>query len=262
MTKKNNLEKFGFSFEAGGAHLARTMMLGELAELLRYVPDSTSDKASYFTAITDANCLAKRSGRTRTLTARHLADLYGLDDSFLLFRALKYFWFRDEASRPLLALQLAYTRDAVFRMSSSLILKAEPGTQVFREDVEQFLEKQNPERFSEATLKSTAQNINSSWTQSGHLQGRVKKIRTQPDVSPGAIAYALLLGYLQGVRGEELFSTEYMKLLDCAKVKAVKLAEDASRKGWIVFKRVGNVIDVAFPNLMNEQEMEWLREQG
>jgi hypothetical protein len=147
-------------------------------------------------------------------------------------------------------------------MSASLILKAEPGTQVFREDMERFLEKENPERFSEATLKSTAQNINSSWTQSGHLQGRVKKIRSQPEVTPGAVAYALLLGYLQGVRGEELLSTEYMKLLACAKVKAVELAEDASRKGWIVFKRVGNVIDVAFPNLINEQEMEWLREQG
>ena len=51
-------------------------------------------------------------------------------------------------------------------------------------------------------------------------------------------------------------------MLDCSFDKAIELAEEASRKGWIVFKRVGDVIEVLFPNLINEQEMEWLREQS
>ena len=40
------------------------------------------------------------------------------------------------------------------------------------------------------------------------------------------------------------------------------LAEEASRKGWIVFKRVGVVIEVLFPNLINQEEKEWLRGQN
>jgi hypothetical protein len=44
--------------------------------------------------------------------------------------------------------------------------------------------------------------------------------------------------------------------------RAVALAEEASRRGWIVFKRVGEVIEVLFPRLITPQEMEWIREQS
>ena len=44
--------------------------------------------------------------------------------------------------------------------------------------------------------------------------------------------------------------------------KTIELAEQASRRGWITYKRVGDVIEVLFPNLINKQEQEWLREQG
>jgi hypothetical protein len=76
------------------------------------------------------------------------------------------------------------------------------------------------------------------------------------------VSYALFLGYLNGVRGEALFHTEYAKLLDCSMERAIELAEDASRQGWIVFKRVGTVIEVLFPNLLTEEEMEWIRGVG
>jgi hypothetical protein len=111
-------------------------------------------------------------------------------------------------------------------------------------------------------LKSTAQNINSTWTKSGHLRGRAKKIRSRAKATPGAAAYALLQGYLSGLRGESLFSSEYAKLLDCPVDRTMELAETASRRGWIVFKRVGSVIEVLFPNLITAQETEWIREQN
>ncbi len=262
MSKVSNLEELGFSAGNSGAHLSRTMMLPELTELLHYLPDDNASREQYFSVITEENCLAKRSGRTRLLTARHLADLYTLDDNFLLFRGLKYFWARDEAARPFLALLLSYTRDAILRQSAPLILKAEPGIQVTRQSLEALIEETFPDRFSEATLRSAAQNINSTWTHAGYLKGRTKKIRIQPEPSAGAVAYALLLGYITGVRGEELFATDYIKLLDCSQVKAIELAEEASRKGWMVFKRVDRVIEVAFRTLINDQEMELLREQA
>ena len=87
-------------------------------------------------------------------------------------------------------------------------------------------------------------------------------MRHKADPTPGAVAYALFLGYLTGVRGESLFMTEYAKILDCSFERAKELAGDASRRGWIVFKRIGDVIEVLFPNLLNAQEMEWIREQN
>jgi hypothetical protein len=42
----------------------------------------------------------------------------------------------------------------------------------------------------------------------------------------------------------------------------MQLAAEASRRGWIVFKRVGEVIEVLFPTLIQAQEMEWIREQN
>lgn len=264
-TKSKNLKslaRLGFRFERGGVHSSRTMMLDELALLLRYVDHENASKDEYLRAVEEDNCLAKRSGKTRRLTYRHLAELYSLDTAHILFRALRNFWKRDEAGRPLLAILCAYARDSIFRSTAPFILKYPEGTVISRESLEEFIDIQEPGRFSKATLKSTAQNINSSWTKSGHLNGKVKKIRIHPEPTLGSVSYALLLGYLTGARGQELFRTEYIKLLDCPREKAIELAEEASRKGWINFKRVGDVIEVLFPNLINQQEQEWLGEQG
>lgn len=263
MTDKNkHLNRFGFSYERGGAHSSRTMMLEELRSLLSYVDNPEASKEDYLHAIDEENCLGKRSAKTRTLTYRHLVDLYSLDSSNILFRALLYFWNRDLDGQPLIALLCTYARDSIFRSTATLILKAPEGATIARETVEEFIDDIEPGRFSKATLKSTAQNINSTWTKSGHLNGRARKIRTPATPTAGSISYALLLGYLTGARGQSLFRTEYIKLLDCTFDKAIELAEEASRKGWIVFKRVGDVIEVLFPNLINQEEMEWLREQS
>lgn len=258
----NNLVRFGFSFQRGGAHTARTMMLEDLGALLSYVDRPEAEKADYLHAIDEENCLGKRSGKTRLLTYRHLVDLYSLDPSIILFRALVFFWQRDPAGHPLLALLCTYARDAIFRSTASFVLKFPEGATITREALEEFIDDREPGRFSKATLKSTAQNINSTWTKSVHLTGRIRKIRARALPTAGSVSYALLLGYLTGVRGESLFKTDYTKLLDCSFEKAIELAAEASRKGWIVFKRVGDVIEVLFPNLINEQEMEWLREQN
>jgi len=264
MKESNNhhLARFGFSFERGGAHTARTMMLDELRALLSYVDRPGADKGEYFRAINNDNCLGKRSGRTRSLTYRHLVDLYSLDPSVALYRALLYFWQRDPAGQPLLALLCAYARDPILRSTAPFILEFPEGETVKREALEGFVDAKEPDRFSKATLKSTAQNIRSTWTKSGHLEGRVHKVRSRAIATVGSASYALLLGYLTGVRGEALLKTDYAKLLDCFSERAIELAEAASRKGWIVFKRIGDVIEVLFPSLITAQEMEWLREQN
>lgn len=260
--KGNKLERLGFSYERGGVHTARTMMLAELRALLSFVDKSDAARVDYLEAIQTANCLGKRSGKTRTLTFRHLADLYALDPSLLVFRALRYFWQRDVDGQPLLAALCAYSRDPIFRATASFVLGFQEGTTVTRAGMEEFLDAQEPGRFSKATLKSTAQNLNSSWTQSGHLAGRVRKVRARAVATPGAASLALLLGYVSGLRGESLFKSDYTRMLDCSFDRTLEMAEDASRRGWISLKRVGQVVEVLFPNLITAQEMEWLREQN
>lgn len=237
-------------------------MLAELRALLSFVDKVDSPKTEYLEAIQTANCVGKRSGKTRALTYRHLVDLYSLDPNLALFRALRFFWNRDIDGQPLLAALCAYSRDPIFRATAPFILDFHEGAKVTRQALEEFIDSQEPERFSKATLKSTAQNINSSWTQAGHLSGRVRKIRTRSVATPGTASLALLLGYLTGLRGELLFNSNFTRMLDCSFERTIELAEDASRRGWISVKRVGNVIEVLFPNLINAQEMEWLREQN
>jgi hypothetical protein len=258
----NKLERLGFSFERGGVHTARTMMLIELRALLSFVGAADAAKADYLEAVQTANCLGKRSGKTRALTFRHLADLYALDPSLLVFRALRFFWQRDVDGQPLLAALCAFSRDPILRATAPFVLGFQEGATVNREAMEEFIDAQEPGRFSKATLKSTAQNINSSWTQSGHLAGRVRKVRACAVATPGTVSLALLLGYVSGLRGESLLKSDYTRMLDCSFEKTIELAEDASRRGWISLKRVGQVVEVLFPNLITAQEMEWLREQN
>lgn len=262
MAYQKKLARFGFRFERGGTHSSRTMMLDELTMLLDYVSHPDVTKVDYLHFIEEDNCLGKRSGKTRRLTYKHLAELYSLDSAHLLFRALLYFWQRDEEGRPMLALLATYARDSIFRASAPMILNAPEGSVITRDSIEELIDSLEPGRFSKATLRSTAQNINSSWTKSGHLTGRVKKARSQAKSTPGSAAYALLLSYLVGARGQNLFNTEYARLLDCSREHVIELAEQASRRGWITYKRVGDVIEILFPNLINQQEQEWLREQG
>ena len=257
-----HIVRFGFKLSRGGAHSARTMMLDELSTLLSYINDVQAIKEDYFKAVIDDNCLGKRSGKTRSLTARHLADLYSLDPNVTIFKVLLYLWNRDEKAHPLLALLCTIVRDNIFNCSIPFILGFTEGEIVHREALEEHIENIEPGRFSKATLKSTAQNINSTWTKSGHLKGRRKKIRSTVHPTAGVIAYALFLGYLEGHRGEVLFKTKYIKLLDCSFEKAIELAGEASQKGWIVLKKAGNVIEVLFPNFLNSKEMEWISEQN
>ncbi len=256
------LARFGFSFERGGAHSSRTIMLDELETLFSFVDRPDAGKAEFLQAINENNCLGKRSGKTRLLTFRHLVDLYALDPGIAIYRAMRFFWQRDPAGRPMLALLCAYSRDAILRQATDLILKTPEGAVLTRESVEELIDGIEQGRFSKATLKSTAQNINSSFTKAGHLRGKAKKTRTRAVPTAASVAFALFLGYLKGERGASLFHSEYARLLDCSYEKAVELAEEASRKGWIVFKRLGNIIEALFPGLLNNQEMEWLREQN
>jgi len=247
--KKEALRRFGFSFKKGSVHTKRTMMLKELTRLFDSVPEKAKHE-SYISSIINDNCLGKRSGINRKLSASYLSDLYILNPDNVFFKALRFFWRRDEQARPLISLLCTYVRDAILQQSTEYILALQVGTEAHKADMERFFEEKYPDRFSNGMLQSLVRNIRSTWTQSGHLEGHLIKIRSQTEATPGAVAYALLLGYLAGARGEFLFATEYAGLLDCSAARSIELAEEASRRGRIVFKRVGTALETFFPNLI------------
>jgi len=262
ISHQNSLAKFGFKDEGTGVHTSRTMMYEELHLLLETFNNSSAQIEEYIEAIIEGNCLGKRSVRNRKITATRLKELYGLDNSLIVFRVLHFFWSRDELGRPLIALLCALTRDQLLYKTVPFILNYKEGAIITRADLEGFINDIMPDNYSSSTLKSVAQNINSTWTKSGHLRGRRNKIRAKATATPGAAAYALLLGYLTGARGEYLFNTEYARVLDCSYSELLDLAEEASRRGWIVLKHIGDVIEVQFPSLLTKEELEWVHEQN
>lgn len=161
MSGKLQLTRFGYRFGRNGAHSARTMMCDEIAALLDRLPERAS-RADYARAVIDHNVLGKPTQKSRELTLRHLIVLYGLAPELPLFRVFRRLWGRDETARPVLALTLALTRDPLLRASQDFILNKPLGAQVRRVELEELLIARHPDRFSPASMKSIAQNINRS----------------------------------------------------------------------------------------------------
>ena len=237
-THQEILIKLGFKFGKNGAHSSRTIMFSELKSLFS-VTHATAQLADYQNAIISHNCLNKATESSRKLTYRHLKDLYSMDIRLPLFRVFRQFWDSDPQAQVMLALQLAYARDPLFRMSSDCIITHQPGEHIQREEIENLLTKNDPDRFSPASLKSFAQNINSSWTQAGFLKGKGRKIRQTPTILPVNVAYALFQGYLCGLSGERLFNSSWIKLLNTPLERLEEMASAASYRGLIDYKKSG-----------------------
>ena len=255
----NKLERLGFSYERGGVHTARTMMLAELTTLFSVVP-AEGAREDYFRAAIEDNALGKKSMVTRRSTVKHLAELYALTPAEPLFRNLRRLWPQAGLGRPALALLCASARDPLLRLTAPNVLKAKEGATIARGDVEQVIATLAHGRFSPKTIRSVAQSTSSTWTQAGHLTGRAKKVRSRPRVTREAVAYALFLGYLCGLRGPALFTSFWASLLDRRPEEILTLAEEASAAGILSLKQAGPGVDVHFPGWLTPEEEALLHE--
>jgi len=253
-------EHWGFRQGERGTHTSRTIMLAEL-RLLMAATSAAATHNEYRQSIVEHNVLGKRTASTRKMSAQRLTELYALNPKVCLFRTLSRAWDTDPAGRPLLALLCAAARDPLLRMTAGTVLAAPVGTVVTTKDIEPALAEAAHGRFNASILNKIARNAGSSWTQSGHLVGRNNKKRMHPAVTPAATAYALFLGHLCGVRGQLLFSTFWAKLLDARFEQLSSLAFEASRRGWLNFRRAGSIIEVSFPGLLTRDEQRMLDEQ-
>jgi len=244
---------FGLVTGRSGPHSSRTMTLGELEKVLDAVP-AESDFAGYENAVVDDNILLKRTAANRKGTLRRLRELYTFDKSVPLFRVMRKLWDLDEDSRPLIALLVAYGRDPLLRATAGVVLETPVDSELMRQSVCKAIDTFSDGRMSESTVDKVARNTSSSWSQSGHLVGRVRKLRKLVQPTPIAVTLAILLGYASGVRGKSLLETEFVKLLDADPPTARSRAIDARRVGLIDLRESDEVFDVGFSSILTDRE--------
>jgi hypothetical protein len=247
------LRDAGFRWGQKGTHTSRTIMLNELREVFANCrPNATRD--DYLSAIHEDNCLGKRTAATRKLSSQRLSELYAISPEVPLFRVMRRFWYVDREGQGLLALLLSLARDPLLRASAPPVLRMRPGEELARQQMTDALTRAVGSRLSESTLDKVVRNAASSWTQSGHLKGRGRKVRQT--VTPTAITttYALLLGYFTGKRGIALFESLWAQVLDAPVSELINLAMDARRLGFLDMSQSGGVIDVSFSRLLAQNE--------
>ena len=245
--------RFGIKAGDVGAHTSRTLMLAELRELLGSLPASAK-AADYRIAIVNENLLSKRTQATRKLSYQRLSELYALDPAVPIFRTLRRLWETDRAGRPMLALLVAYARDPLLRATAMPVLRASQGKSVTASVLDEHLSTRLGSRLSQAVRGKVSRNAASTWTQSGHLTGRVKKMRTAPVLTPPVVAFAFLLANASGSPGRSAFTSEYVALLDRPPTALATLLHEAHRAGLMTFRQAGDVVDLGFSTLLTPAE--------
>lgn len=251
--RQDLLTKLGFRFGTNGPHAARTMMLDDLQILLAALPQEALE-SDYAYQVKELNVLGKPTKKARDLAYRHLVTLYGLDPRLPLFRMFRRLWAADSQAQPVLALTLAIARDPLLAGTQLFILSKHEGQHVSREDLEALISNSHPDRFSPASLKSFAQNVNGTWTFAGYLSGRNRKTRSQPVITHANVAMCLFMGHLQGMSGQRLFSSSWCRLLPGSEQDLEALANAAYHRGLIVFLNAGGVKEVRFLDSLTTAE--------
>ncbi len=233
----------GFRFGDRGTHTSRTMMLAELSDLLAAVP-AEADRAAYAAAIVTDNALGKPTTATRRLTNQRMGELYGLDAALPLFRVLRRLWSTDEPGRPLLALLCALARDPLLRSTAPVVLELPVGIELTRGTLLHAVREAVGSRLNESILDKTARNAASTWSQAGHLEGRVRKLRRLVSPTPGSTALALWMGSLEGLAGQQLLRCRWVRVLDRSGTALIDSVLQAKQLGLIHARIGGGVTEI------------------
>ena len=221
-------------------------MLAELEALLLAVPVGSA-VADYHAAILQRNVLDKATDSTRKESLRRLRELYALDEARPIFGLLRKLHAIDATSLALLAVQVAWARDPLFRATTQPVIAAAEGERVETDNLAQAFEATFPNKYSELSRNQTARHAASSWTQSGQLAGRAKKTRQRVKPTPVAVAMAFFLGDTAGYHGAAIFQSPWCRLLDLNADRARAMGQEAHRAGLLNLRAVGEVVELNFP---------------
>jgi hypothetical protein len=186
-----------------------------------------------------------------------LRRAYGLDPEKTLWRVLRKFAQQEPELIPLLGLVLIYARDAQLQLSFQLVNSLRLGQELPRALMEELFESARPGAFTAGMKVSLAQNLNTTWTASGHLAGSARKVRTRPRRH----WLAMFVGYLSGIRGQALLDSDYARLVGVDPLTAADHLATAAAHGLMRFRNAGGVVEIDFRNLLLPIEMELLHVQ-
>ncbi len=248
---KSDIRQSAITSQSIGVH--------ELELLLDAVPEG-SDQESFERAIIQENVLGLKTTTSREWRFQTLRRLYQLTPRSVLFRALRELWIGDPDSHPLLACLSALSQDTIFRATASLIIELPFGATAAYRDFTEPIENHFPGAYKQTTIETIAKKAYASWGQTGHLSEAEKglRVRTQARCQAENVAYALMLGYLEGARGEALFETLWAQILDHPKSQLYELAFSASQRGMLEYRNAGGVVEVGFRDLLRPMEGELL----
>lgn len=238
---------------SGGAHTSRTMLFSELSLVLaRCDPSFSLDQ--YREAVIEDNVTGKQSLSSRKRTFRYLRELYALDLNVPEFRAFLRLWRREKDGRPTTALLFAASRDSLLLATGGTVSGSSEGKALTSDDLAQAVEARYPGSYSPSIKAKIGRNTLSSWTQAGYLAriSRGPALRSEVNPSPASVAMALVIGAGRGLSGERLFSSEFADLLDAPNRTLHDRAYEASRKGWLEYRSLGNVTEVDLSKLLAE----------
>lgn len=233
----------GLRAGAAGTHSTRTMMLAEISEVLR-AGGGARTREEVSALIVDENLLGKDTVSNRRLTNQRLGELYALDRSTPIYRVFCRIWEADPEGRPLSALLCCLARDPLLRATAGAVVSLAPGEELPRTAITKAIRDAVGERMNDASIDKVARNASSTWAQSGHLEGRVRKIRRRVDPTPGPVAFALWLGSLEGLAGEGLLSSSWVEVLDRSPAALVEITLRARQLGLVEARVGGGVVEI------------------
>jgi len=229
-------------------HTARTIMFAELSKVMDY----SMEDENYIDALKN-NIIGKKSADGIKQTTNLLKKLYSFNLNEPSFLAFKYFWkITDQHEKSLISLVYAINYDELLVESISVLNSIAIGEKVTIDILEENIEKYHPNHYSANTRKSMAQNIASSWKQAGLIEGKVKNIRTQPEVTYRVACFAFLLAYLNGNRGDFIWGSIGVNALCLIESKLRELAIECSKKDLMQYQYAGSVTAINFTNLLNK----------
>lgn len=229
-------------------HTSRTMMFAELSKVM----DHAIHDDMYLDSL-NQNIANKKTKTNQDKTTSYLKQLYDFDIKYLPFKLFKYFWqIATEKDKSVITLLYALGEDFLLGESCQVVLSSKLGDKVTIEKFEEIIEARHQDRYSENTRKSLAQNIASSWKQAGFITGKVKNIRTQPDIGYHAVAFAFLMAYCNGDRGDFIMTSKWSKALSLGDAQLRELAVEAAKRDLLQYQFAGSVTAISFSKLFNK----------
>jgi hypothetical protein len=223
-------------------------MFAELSRIMTFAVSNSSFAGSF-----KDNVTGKLSRSNQIKTNRYLKQLYGFNLSDPVFATFYWFWKNvPESELPLITLLYAICRDYLLAESIDAIKKVQTGSKVTIDDLMNSIEAQHQGHFSLTTLRSVAQNIASSWKQAGFIEGKVRNIKTEPEIGYYTVSFAVLLGYLENLRGEYLLQSKYIRTLNLERPKLLELISEAAKRDILSYQHSGNIITLNFNKLLKE----------